>query len=127
MEKIIGYTTRGQETTSQTLTGLQLAIRDLENHFRIRKGEKWTNPEFGSMLPYYVFQPLDDATISLIEDDVMAVVTYDPRFELRSSTVRVDEDELSVTVRVELLYLPTTTETDLEIKFDKEFQEAEQF
>ena len=127
MEKIIGYTTLGQEVNSKELSGLELAKQDLLNHFNIRKGEKWTNPEFGSNLPYYVFQPLDQATIDLIEDDVTNVVTYDPRFELVTRTVRVVEDEHSVTVRVKLNYLPTTTVTDLEIKFDREFAETERF
>lgn len=127
MEKIIGYTTQNQRYSSKNLSGLELAKQDLHNHFNIRKGEKWTNPEFGSMLPYYVFQPLDQSTIDLIEQDVVDVVTYDPRFEVQERTVRVTEDSYFVTVRVKLLYLPTTTVTDLEIKFDKESQENKEF
>ena len=127
MEKITGYTTIDQKISTKELQGLELAKRDLSNHFGIRKGEKWTNPEFGSNLPYYVFQPLDQATIDLIEEDVVDVVSYDPRFELETRTVRVDQDAQAVTVRIKLMYLPTTTPTDLEIKFDKEFGETEQF
>lgn len=123
MTRIIGYTTIAQENTSRQLTDLELAKRDLLNHFAIRKGEKWTNPEFGSNLPYYVFQPLDDATVDLIEQDVYDVVTNDPRFELASETVTVDNQGQSVIVEVQLIYLPTTTATDLQIKFDREFEE----
>lgn len=127
MEKITGYTTIDQKISTKELQGLELAKRDLSNHFGIRKGEKWTNPEFGSNLPYYVFQPLDQATIDLIEEDVVDVVSYDPRFELETRTVRVDQDAQAVTVRIKLMYLPTTTPTDLVVKFDKEFGETEQF
>lgn len=127
MTRIIGYTTIDQEYTSLPLTDLELAKRDLLNHFGIRKGEKWTNPDFGSNLPYYVFQPLDEATVELISEDVFDVVTNDPRFEMASDQVIVENDEQSVTVIVELIYLPTTTATDLQIKFDREFEEDTDF
>lgn len=120
-EQIYGYTTRTDSVTSIQLTDLELAKQDLDNHFHIRKGEKWCNPTFGSNLPYYVFQPLDEITIELIEQDVIDVIEYDPRFQLKSKTVRVEQDAHYVTVRAEVIYLPTTTPTDLVIKFDREF------
>ena len=120
MNKIIGYTTIGEKNTSKQLFDLDLAKQDLSNHFSIRKGEKWTNPEFGSNLPYYVFQPLDDITVDLIQQEVSNIVNYDPRFNLSSEIVRVEEDKNAVTILIQLLYLPTTTATELEIKFDRE-------
>lgn len=120
MEKIIGYTTQGEKYTSKTLTGLDLAKQDLSNHFSIRKGEKWANPNFGSDLPYYVFQPLDDITVDAITQEVRTIVNYDPRFQLLDENVDIVEDEHSVTVSIELLYLPTTTATELELKFDRD-------
>ena len=126
-EQIFGYTTQGTTYTSKTLVDLDLALQDLNNHFHIRKGEKWTNPEFGSNLPYYVFQPLDDVTVDLIEQDVLDVINYDPRFSLVTNTVRVEEDASTVTVRAEIIYLPATTPTDLVIKFDREFNETQEF
>lgn len=124
MSNIIGYTTKNTKTTTKTLTGLELAKQDLENHFHIRKGEKWTNPEFGSNLPFLVFQPLDQLTVSEIEDDVITIVGYDPRFELSNSTITVTEDTSFVYVSANLVYLPTKTATDLQLKFDKEFEET---
>ena len=124
MSNIIGYTTKNTKTTTKTLTGLELAKQDLENQFHIRKGEKWTNPEFGSNLPFLVFQPLDQLTVSEIEDDVITIVGYDPRFELSDSTITVTEDTSFVYVSANLIYLPTKTATDLQLKFDKEFEET---
>lgn len=120
---IKGYTSIDQSRTTQVLQNLDLAKRDLLNHFKIRKGEKWTNPEFGSDLPLLVFQPLDDATIKEIEQDVITVVSYDPRFSVKDIVTRVVETSHSVTVTIELIYLPTTTATELQVKFDKEFAE----
>lgn len=124
MSNIIGYTTKNTKSTTKTLTGIDLAIQDLDNHFHIRKGEKWSNPDFGSNLPYLVFQPLDDLTISEIEEDVTTIVNYDPRFKLQNSTITVTEDESFVYVSANLTYLPTKTATDLQLKFDKEFEET---
>ena len=81
MSNIVGYTTVNQKNASLRLNDLELAKRDLLNHFHIRKGEKWTQPDFGSNLPYYVFQPLGDSTVQLIKDEVYEIVTYDPRFD----------------------------------------------
>ena len=127
MSNIVGYTTVNQKNTSLRLSDLELAKRDLLNHFMIRKGEKWTQPEFGSNLPYYVFQPLDSNTIEMINEEVFTIVSYDPRFELSDQAITVDKDEQTITVVVKLIYVPTTTATDLQIKFDNDFSEIEEF
>jgi len=127
MNKIIGYTTVGSLTSAKYLTDLELAKQDLSNHFAIRKGEKWTNPEFGSNLPLYVFEPLDETTILNIEQDVEDVINYDPRFEQVTKNVIVNRDDSAVTVIIKLIYLPTTTPTDLVLKFDDEFKETVEF
>lgn len=124
MSNIIGYTTVGTKSTTKTLTGLELAKQDLSNHFSIRKGEKWTNPEFGSNLPFLVFQPLDDITVDEINQEIMDIVSYDPRFQLSNTQSVITEDQNYVYITVELTYLPTKTATDLQLKFDKEFEET---
>ena len=124
---IFGYTTINQPYTSKSLSGLDLAKQDLLNHFKIRKGEKWSNPDFGCDLELYVFEPLDQATQDAIEEEVYNVVSYDPRFEVNNSDISVNHDTHSVTVNVKLTYLPTTTATDLQIKFDSDFTEQAEF
>tara|TARA_B110000211_G_C13865718_1_gene458560 strand:+ start:394 stop:777 length:384 start_codon:yes stop_codon:yes gene_type:complete len=127
MSNIIGYTTINNPYTSQSLTGIELAKQDLLNHFKIRKGEKWTDPTFGCDLPLYVFEPLDQSTLDAIEEEVYNVITYDPRFNVSNTNVKVDQDEHAVTISVELIYLPTTTVTELQIKFDREFEQNAEF
>jgi phage baseplate assembly protein W len=127
MNSIVGYTTINQQNASLRLQDLELAKRDLMNHFHIRKGEKWTNPEFGSNLLNYVFQPLDEDTIEAIDEEVYQIVSYDPRFELDENEIVVSQDDHSVTVTVKLIYLPTTTATDLQLKFDSDSTEQAQF
>lgn len=127
MSEIFGYTTINQPYTSKSMSGLELAKQDLMNHFHIRKGEKWTDPTFGCDLELYVFEPLDNITQNAINEEVYRVVSYDPRFEVVDSNIRVEQDAHTVTVSVKLNYLPTTTATDLQIKFDREFIENAEF
>lgn len=122
MKKIIGYSTINQSNSPMQLTELALAKNDLENHFKIRKGEKWTNPKFGSMLPYFIMQPLDTVTIDQVKQDVLDVISYDPRFEIESNTIAVSFDEQRIEINATLRYLPTATTTTLELKFDREFE-----
>ena len=127
MSNIFGYTTISEPYTSKSLSGLELAKQDLLNHFKIRKGEKWTDPTFGCDLELYVFEPLDQSTIDSINEEVYNVVSYDPRFEVSDSNIKVNQDAHSVTVNVKLTYLPTTTATELQIKFDREFSQNAEF
>ena len=123
MSKIYGYSTIGQNMIPTQLTELALAKTDLENHFQIRKGEKWTNPDFGSNLPYYLMEPLDNITVDMVKQDVMDVISYDPRFSVESSTLVVDFDEQYIAIQATLMYLPTATSTILSLKFDREFED----
>ena len=127
MSTIFGYTTINESYTSKSLSGLELAKQDLMNHFKIRKGEKWSDPTFGCNLELYIFEPLDQLTQDNINEEVYSVISYDPRFQIEDTNVRVVQEAHSVTVSVKLIYLPTTTATELQIKFDREFTENAEF
>lgn len=125
MAIIIGSTNTLGTCNSVTLTGFELAKKDLENHFNIKKGEKWQNPDFGTNIPYYIFEPLDDIIIDNIRQEVIEVVDYDPRFELIDDNIVVDEDAHSVTVSMNIRYIPLNQVETLAINFDRENLETE--
>ena len=127
MSNIFGYTTINESYTSKNLSGLELAKQDLINHFKIRKGEKWSDPTFGCDLELYIFEPLDQSTQDDINQEVYNVINYDPRFRVDDTNVNVQQDAHSVTISVKLIYLPTTTATELQVKFDREFSENAEF
>lgn len=122
---IIGSTNTLGTCSSVTLTGLDLAKKDLENHFNIKKGEKWGNPNFGTNIPYYLFDVIDDLVVESIQEEVVEVIEYDPRFSLLNENVIVDHDANSVTVSVDIRYLPLNQVDTLIIKFDREQLETE--
>jgi hypothetical protein len=51
---------------------------------------------------------------------VLSVVNYDPRFRLDDNALDVDKDGHEVVVSIRLVYLPTTTPTELILKFNRE-------
>jgi phage baseplate assembly protein W len=120
MSEIIGYSNSSTTCTSVKLTDLELAKQDLANMFSITKGEKWTNPEFGTNIPFYLFEPLDDSTRDLIEEEVITVVENDVRFRLTDSNIEVLDDGHSVNVSVNLIYIPLDTYFTLQLQFDRE-------
>jgi|TARA_R110002074_G_scaffold399342_1_gene592341 phage baseplate assembly protein W len=125
MNNIIGFTNSQTSCTSVILTDLELAKQDLRNHFSITKGEKWTLPNFGSNIPNYIFEPLDGTIVELIQQDVVDVVSYDPRFQVTTHDVKVSEDTLAVTVNIELTYVPLAQITTLELLFDRDTTQLE--
>lgn len=117
---IIGSTNTLGTCTSVVLTDFELAKKDLENHFSIKKGEKWENPEFGTNIPYYLFEPLDEFIIDSIRSEVVEVIDYDPRFDLIDDVIDVREDENSISVSMNIRYIPLNQVETLIVNFERE-------
>ena len=116
MVTYIGYSTVGTTYGSKTLTDVDIARRDLLNHFYTRRGERVQNPTFGSILPDLVFEPLDSETEQLAKDDVDAIVNNDPRGKpLETLLSKPDDHTLDSTVRLE--YIDTGTAEELFLNF----------
>jgi len=83
---------------------VELVKLDLLNHIFTRKGERVMMPTFGTRIPDMAFEPLDEMTIMIIEEDLNTVIRFDPRVELVSMSVVPDFDNNMVTASVRLLY-----------------------
>mgnify|MGYP000080987542 FL=1 len=116
-----GYSTVDVRFGNVVLEDIALAKRDLLNHFYTRKGERLGQPEFGSILPDLVFEPLDDLVIDLVEDDVRDIIDNDPRWILNNLDVRVGTH--SITCVVNLTYRDTATVDELYLEFTAETEE----
>lgn len=101
---IVGFTTHGRKTGSSNLSGRKLAIRDLQNHFGTRRGERVNEPDFGSDLPLLLFEQLDGRTEALIDEDVKRVISSENRWQFVN--YKIERGEHSVTVNIDLVYLP---------------------
>ncbi len=111
---------RGFNTIDQSkkfrLTDLDLVKRDLLNHFQIRKGEKLMNPDFGSIVWNLLFEPLDEETKQILQDDVKRVVSYDPRLSVNE--ILLEQLDHGLQVQVSLTYIPSNTSTVMNLTFD---------
>ena len=102
-----GYSTVDAATTSDSvLYDIDLIKRDITNHFSIKRGEKLENPNFGTTIPWLLFEPFSDEIEKAIEEDVINIFTYDPRAQLNVVEVIKDYDRQSITVNCEVTYVP---------------------
>lgn len=74
-----------------TLTDEELVLRDFINSFNIRQGEKPGNPEYGTTLWSFVFEPnTQDVQIEL-EKEVRRLANLDPRITMNSINTTVKD------------------------------------
>jgi len=80
------------------------AVRsDLMHLILTRKGERLYNPEFGTDLLRFIFEPNDNLTYSNIKLDIQTVVKkYLPNLEVNDVIVEIDEgNEYRALVRID--------------------------
>jgi len=123
MATFIGYSTIDRRFGNFTLKDIELAKRDLLNHFYTRKGERLGEPEFGSIIQDLVFEPLDDRTVNAVEDDVRDVVANDPRWIL--NTLNITTGQHTIECVLNLTYKPDSTPDELYLKFTAEEEEED--
>tara|TARA_B100000900_G_scaffold363738_1_gene337960 strand:+ start:449 stop:832 length:384 start_codon:yes stop_codon:yes gene_type:complete len=123
MATFIGYSTIDRRFGNFTLKDIELAKRDLLNHFYTRKGERLGEPEFGSIIQDLVFEPLDDRTVNAVEDDVRDVVANDPRWIL--NTLNITTGQHTIECILNLTYKPDSTPDELYLKFTAEEEEKD--
>jgi phage baseplate assembly protein W len=99
------------------VTDFELVKQDLFNHFRIRKGEKLFNPEFGTIIWNVLFEPLTSELHELIIEDVKRIVKYDPRVAVEN--VIITEQSYGLSIEMELTYLPENQSESIAMAFDK--------
>ena len=123
MATFIGYSSVDRKFGDFTLKDVELAKRDLLNHFYTRKGERLGEPEFGSIIQDMVFEPLDDRTVNAVEDDVRDVVANDPRWIL--NTLNTTTGQHTIECILNLIYKPDSTAEELYLKFTAEEEEED--
>ena len=93
--------------TSRTfgLSNIELVKQDLLNHIYTLKGERLMMPNFGTRIPMLTFEPNDEETRQIVEDDLRAVFAYDPRVSLISLSVLNLPDNNAIIAFADLLYV----------------------
>ena len=103
-----------------TLTDFELAKQDLLNYFNIRKGQKLMQPTFGTVIWDMLFEPLDENTQLLIQNDINKIISYDPR--LAVGQVAITQQDHGFLIQLTLSYIPTNQTSLLSLNFDRSTQ-----
>jgi phage baseplate assembly protein W len=97
------YDWRKRKTFS--MSNIDLVKRDLLNHIYTSKGERVMMPNFGTRIPTLAFEPNDERTRKIVEDDLREVINYDPRVKLINLSVASLTDNNAIIALADLLYV----------------------
>jgi len=120
-----GFSTKTDQFFPDRLYDIDLARQDLLNEIYTRKGERVMEPNFGSIVWELLFDPMSEQAHEDIKTDMVKIVGRDPRWELENVQSNQATDLNSITVQLDLMYVPTTTPTQLLAVFDQRTAEAE--
>lgn len=112
-----GFSTVDNERTSWVLYDFPLIKQDIINHFHIKKGEKLSDPGFGTIIWDVLYEPLDGEMRELIAQDVTEVINYDPRVSV--SSINVESFETGIQINADLVFLPYNISEALRFRFDQ--------
>lgn len=116
-----GFSTQEFETNkSLVLRDVELVKRDLLNHIFTRRGERVKMPTYGTVIPDIIFDPLDEQTIEIIEQDLLTVVDFDPRVTLRSINIVPLYDDNVLVASLDLNYVELDFNDVLDIRLEFE-------
>lgn len=104
-----------QNSKSFSLTDIELVKLDLLNHIFTRKGERVMMPNFGTRIPDLAFEPLDNYTLSILDEDLRAVFAFDPRVELMALNIIPTPDSNTAIASAKLLYIELNMQGSLDI------------
>lgn len=100
------------------LTDIDLVKMDLLNHIFTRRGERPMMPTFGTSIPDLTFEPLDDDTLGILEDEINLVFSYDPRVEVLELKLDPQYDENAVMMYARIRYIEINQVDVLNLRFN---------
>lgn len=109
------------KTKSFEQNDVEIVKTDLLNHIFTKRGERVMLPNFGTAIPELVFEPLDNGTLEILEDELRTVFNYDPRVELLELDIQPDFDSGTVIAAARVFYieLDLTDDFTLNIEFEQ--------
>ena len=72
-------------------------------------------PNFGTRIPDLAFEPMDQITLSILEEDLRAVFAFDPRVQLLGLNIIPLYDTNTVIASAKLMYIELDMQGNLDI------------
>jgi uncharacterized protein len=110
-------TASGDPTKGFALTNIDLVNRDLLNHIYTVPGERPMLPAFGTRISLLAFEPLDQDTIAIIEEDLRMVFNYDPRVRLLDLAIQALPSNNAIVAYADIQYLELAVTQTLKLEF----------
>ena len=99
------------------ITDEQLVIQDFINALNIPQGSKPGNPQYGTTLWSFIFEPNTPDTASSLEYEVRRIADQDTRLII--NTVSVSTSDTGVLVQLELAIAPFNDAQAISVFFDQ--------
>lgn len=116
-----GFSSINENVEGYALYDFDLIKQDIINHFHIRKGEKLSDPNFGTIIWDMLYEPFTTENKDAIIADVAEIINYDDR--VTADQVFVDTTEDGIEVSALLTFLPYNISEQMLFKFDKQMLE----
>jgi phage baseplate assembly protein W len=100
----------------------QLVIQDFINALNIRKGEKVGQPDYGTTLWDFVFEPNTADVSTALQNEIRRVSSLDSRINI--NTIRSYQREEGILVEVQLSINPFNNPGDISIVFNPDTNAA---
>lgn len=99
-------------------TDAQLVVQNYINAMNIRRGEKVGQPEYGTRLWDFIFDPNTSEVRGRIETELRRIANLDPRLELNRIATFPRED--GIVVEIELAVTPFNNPAIISVFFERE-------
>lgn len=116
-----GFDSKNYERNkSYSVFNVECVKKDLLNHIFTRKGERVRMRTFGTRIPDLTYQPLDQYTLAIIDEDLRAVFRFDPRVTLMDMRILplFEQSAVEVIATLNFIYLNWTDEMQIHIDFE---------
>lgn len=105
----------------------RLVVRDLINALSIQQGSKVGQPNYGTTLWTYLFEPSNENTEQLLTTEINRVIKSDPRIVLNSLTLYAQDT--GILVQVEMAFSPFNNAVTIDLflnRYDGSVQQLAQ-
>jgi phage baseplate assembly protein W len=116
--RFLGFSTKNKNAINHQLTGKDLVIEDLMNQIMTRKGERIMLPNYGSIIHDLVFEPMNEDTKTLVQEDLTSIISSEVRAELIN--IEVSDSDHYISARILINILPENEVAELKIDLERE-------
>jgi phage baseplate assembly protein W len=115
-----GFSTQNfVQSNGQTLFArdIDLVKQDLIRHIYTAPGERVSMPNWGTRIPFMVFEQNDEKTRRIIEEDLRMVIDHDPRVNLINMKVVSVKDLNMIVAFIDVEYVEFNVTETLNLQF----------